>query len=202
MTMFKKTAAACALIALMLIGAVTVVLTVFPLKHAELIERYALMYGHDPAFIASVIHAESKFRSNAVSRAGAQGLMQITPSTGEWLADRLSLENFSNDRLFDVETNIKLGSFYLRSLLDSHNQDIRMALAAYNAGTGNVRRWLNDPQFSSNGTTLAYIPFEETRTYIERVLFNERVYDILFSGRDVFIEVATGVHQFAMFFTK
>ena len=180
MTYFKYTAVACAMLALIIVGAATAVLTVFPLRHVELIEKYAQIYGHNPAFIAAVIHAESKFRPNAVSRADARGLMQITPPTGEWLAERLGLEDFHNDQLFDVHTNIRLGSFYLRSLLDSHDQDVRLALAAYNAGTGNVRRWLADPQFSSDGETLDYIPFGETRTYIERVLFNEHVYGILF----------------------
>jgi len=202
MTILKKATVVCAIAALLIVGAVTAVLTVFPLRHAELIERYARIYGHDPAFIASVIHAESKFRPNAVSRAGAQGLMQIMPATGEWLADRLGVEGFTNEHLFDVETNIMLGSFYLRSLLDSHNQDIRLALAAYNAGTSNVRRWLDDPEFSRDGETLYHIPFEETRTYIERVLFNERVYGILYGGRDVFISMASGLQQFAVFFSQ
>ena len=198
MSTLKKIVVVFTLATLLVIGTATAVITAFPLRYAETIERYARIYGHDPAFIASVIHAESKFRQHAVSRAGAQGLMQITPPTGEWLAERAGLEDFTNEQLFDVETNIMLGSFYLRSLLDSHGQDMRLALAAYNAGTGNVRRWLNDPRFSYNGQTLDHIPFEETRTYIERVLFNKRIYAILYGGRDVIIRMTAGLQQFAM----
>ena len=202
MTLFKKITLFCAFLAILALGGAMAILTVFPLKHADIIERYAQAYGHDSAFIASVIHAESKFRYNAESRAGARGLMQITPSTGEWLAGRVGLEGFTNEQLFDIETNIMLGSFYLRSLLDNHNQDMRIALAAYNAGTGNVRRWLEDPQFSRNGKTLDHIPFGETSTYIERVLFNERIYAILYGCREMFNEMALGLQQIAVFFSR
>ena len=187
MTTTNKLLLVCAIAVLLAAAAITAILIAFPLRHAEIIERHAQINNLDPAFIAAVIHAESKFRPNAVSRADARGLMQITPPTGEWLAGQLGLEGYSDELLFDIETNIKLGSFYLRRLLDQHNQDVRVALAAYNAGTGNVRRWLQDPQFSSDGASLSYIPFGETRTYVERVLFNQRVYAILYSLRDIFL---------------
>ena len=202
MTMLKKAAIACTLIVLLIMGAIVALLAVFPLRHSDIIERYAQIYAHDPAFIAAVIHAESKFRPYAVSRAGAQGLMQITPATGEWLASRLGLEDFTNDQLFDVEVNIMLGSFYLRSLLDGNGQDVRLALAAYNAGTGNVRKWLNDPELSHNGKTLDHIPFEETRTYIERVLFNQRVYGIIYQNRGLAIALSDGLQQISVIFSR
>ncbi|MCL2674724.1 MAG: lytic transglycosylase domain-containing protein [Defluviitaleaceae bacterium] len=186
MTLTNKILLACTVVILLAAAAITAVLVVFPIRHAEIIERHAQINNLDPAFIAAVIHAESKFRPDAVSRADARGLMQITPPTGEWLAEHLRLQGFTNEQLFDIETNIKLGSFYLRRLLDQHNQDVRVALAAYNAGTGRVRGWLQDPQFSQDGVTLSYIPFGETRTYIERVLFNQRIYAILYTLRDIF----------------
>jgi len=186
MTLTNKILLVCTIIILLIAVAITAILTAFPIRHAEIIERHAQINNLEPAFVAAVIHAESKFRPLAVSRADARGLMQITPPTGEWLAEHLRLEGFTTEHLFDIETNIKIGSYYLRRLLDQHNQDVRVALAAYNAGTGNVRRWLNDSQFSPDGTTLAYIPFGETRTYIERVLFNQRIYAILYSFRDSF----------------
>lgn len=187
MTLFKKISIACALIALLVFGFFMAVLTLFPLRYSVLIERYAQIYDHDPAFIAAVIHAESRFRHEAVSRAGAQGLMQITPTTGEWLAELLGIENFTNYQLFDVEINIRLGSFYLRNLLNNHDQNKRMALAAYNAGTGRVRSWLNDPQFSHDGKTLYHIPYGETRTYIDRVLLNQRIYSVLYFLRSLVV---------------
>jgi len=185
MTLTQKVLILCAITVLLFMGAAAAVLTIFPLRYAAIIEEHAQINNLEPAFIAAVIHAESKFVSDAVSRAQAQGLMQITPPTGEWLAELTGLEGFTNEQLFDVETNIKLGSFYLRRLLDQNNQDIRIALASYNAGTGNVRSWLRNPQYSSDGKTLDYIPFGETRTYIERVLFNQRVYAILYFFRSI-----------------
>ncbi|MCL2618043.1 MAG: hypothetical protein FWD98_03205, partial [Defluviitaleaceae bacterium] len=81
------------------------------------------------------------------------------------------------------------------NLLDNHDQNLRLALASYNAGTGRVRGWLGDPQFSTDGATLDHIPFEETRTYIRRVLFNERVYTVLYGGRNVFLTIMTGIQR-------
>lgn len=171
------------LLLLCIIGGALAVLMIFPMRHLEAIERYAARYELSPAFISAVIHAESKFRVDAVSRAGAQGLMQIMPGTGEWLAGLIGIEGFTTEALFEPETNIRIGSFYLRSLLDQNSQNVRHALAAYNAGTGNLRRWLQDPELSSDGITLEHIPFEETRTYIDRVIFNQRIYAILFAIR-------------------
>ena len=152
----------------------------YPLRHVDLIIKYANEYDLSPAFVASVIRAESRFRETVVSNRGAKGLMQIMDTTGEWLAGELGMDGFEAEHIFDPEINIRLGSFYLRRLLNQFDGEVKVALAAYNAGSGTVRGWLNDPAFSTDGRTLSYIPFPETRRYVERIDRFIRVYDVYF----------------------
>ena len=173
------------LLMLCAVGGILAVLTLFPMRHLATIEHYALMYELQPEFVSAIIHAESRFRADAISHAQAMGLMQIMPSTGEWLAELMGIDDFTTDQLFDPDKNIRMGSFYIRHLLDINDQDERRALAAYNAGTGNLRRWLNDPELSSDGKTLEHIPFTETRNYVDRVARNQRIYKVLFTIRNL-----------------
>lgn len=162
------------------------IITFYPLKHADLIIYYANENGLSPAFLASVIRAESRFREDAVSRAGAKGLMQIMDSTGAWLASEMGMTNFDPELVFDPEINIRIGSFYLRRLLNQFDGEKTVALAAYNAGSGTVRGWLNDPKFSEDGRTLSHIPFLETRSYVERIERFTFVYEIYFRIIELF----------------
>ena len=152
----------------------------FPLRHVDLIIKYANEYNLSPAFVASVIRAESRFRETIVSNRGAKGLMQIMDTTGEWLAGELGMDGFETEHVFEPEINIRLGSFYLRRLLNQFDGEVKVALAAYNAGSGTVRGWLSDPRYSTDGRTLFYIPFPETRRYVERIDRFNRVYDVYF----------------------
>ena len=138
-----------------------------PLEFEELIYRYSEEHDLDPFLVKAFIMAESSFNPNAVSPMGARGLMQIMPSTGEWLAERMGIEHHE-EYLFSPAYNIRMGTYYLRLLLDLF--DIQnTALAAYNAGMGNVGNWLEDERYSADGETLHTIPFRETREYVERV---------------------------------
>lgn len=114
-----------------------------------IIRRAANTHQVDFALVKAVIKAESSFNPNAISRAGAQGLMQIMPA---------NFESFAISNPFDPEENITAGTRYLRYLMDRYNQDLRLALAAYNAGPGAVDRYGDIP------------PFRETRGYVQRVL--------------------------------
>ena len=146
-----------------------------PLKFRELIESAAVEFGLAPAHIAAVILSESSFRAEAVSSAGAIGLMQIMPDTGAWIAGKFAdMEEFTQDLLFQPELNIRFGSWYLRWLLDRYGGDMTNATAAYHAGQGRVDQWLQNEEYSADGITLRQIPYRETSRYTERVL---RIYE-------------------------
>jgi soluble lytic murein transglycosylase len=150
----------------------------FQLKYTELIRQYSEEYDLEPAFVAGVICTESKFKEEAVSRAGARGLMQIMPATGEEIAEALGV-SFHIEDLFDPETSIRFGCYYLRQQLDRFDQNKAVALAAYNAGPHKAAQWLSEYGLDSRGR-IAYIPYEETKNYVNRVLQAEENYANLY----------------------
>lgn len=152
----------------------------YPAKHTEYIRQYAKVYQVDPYLVMSIIKAESNFDAEAVSHKNAKGLMQIIQPTAEWLADRMELTDFSYESITEPALNIQMGCYYLSYLLEQYQGDLKNALAAYNAGTGNVNQWLRDPAYSKDGKTLSRIPFPETRRYITRVTNNLRMYKLLY----------------------
>ena len=133
----------------------------YPLKYEAIVEGHARNYRLDPALLAAVIYRESKFDARAGSRAGAIGLMQLTPATARGIALRTGGTRFKMADLYDPEINIRYGAWYLRHLLDSFDGDVRKALAAYNGGRGNVERG---------------VVFAETRAYVQQVLAARDVY--------------------------
>lgn len=142
---------------------------VFPMKYKEQVLESSKHYNIDPLLIFSIIKAESKFNPNALSRRGAKGLMQIMDQTGEWAATELKMSEFTSEKLFDPQVNIEIGCWYVAKLLAQYDGNIPTLLAAYNAGTGNVYKWRNNKDYSLDGITIDYIPFGETRRYIEKV---------------------------------
>lgn len=153
---------------------------IFPMRYKAQVYESAGHYDIDPLLIFSIIKAESKFNPNAISNRGAKGLMQIMDRTGEWAAEELNRSNFTSDKLFDPGVNIDIGSWYVAKLLKQYDGDISIVLAAYNAGTGNVYKWRNNTEYSLDGVTLDYIPFEETRDYVEKVNRNLKFYRYLY----------------------
>jgi len=151
----------------------------YPLLYEELIFHYSAERDLDPFFVMGVIRAESTFRSHVTSPVGASGLMQIMPTTGEWLAERMGI-SFEPYDLFNPAYNIRMGTYYLRHLIGIFDYT-DTALAAYNAGTGNVTNWLGDERYSADGVTLHTIPFPETREYVERVNRYTEIYRELYS---------------------
>lgn len=150
----------------------------FQLKYTEMICKYSEEYDLEPSFVAGVIYTESKFREDAVSRVGARGLMQIMPQTGEEIAEALG-EPFSVDDLFEPEISIRYGCFYLRQQLDRFDQNKAVALAAYNAGPNRAEQWLAEYGLDSRGR-IAYIPYEETKNYVNRVFQAQENYANLY----------------------
>ncbi len=148
----------------------------YPLHYDDYIIEHAETYGLPPELVASVINVESSFDANAVSNSGAIGLMQIMPTTGEEIAKKLEYESFSKDDLFHEYTNIRIGCYYLKYLIDYFNGDLRNALASYNAGMSNVNSWLGSDKYSEDGKHLKDTPYKETNEYIERVYKNLQKY--------------------------
>jgi soluble lytic murein transglycosylase len=146
-----------------------------PLNHASVIREQAAAKGLDPTLIAAVIYAETKFQPRE-SSAGAQGLMQLLPSTALFIAKKSGGTAFVPKDLGDPRVNIRYGSWYLRWLLDHYQGNETLAVAAYNAGLGNVDSWVERAHASGNTFTVSDIPFPETKAYVRRVLNAKREY--------------------------
>ena len=141
----------------------------YPMEYTDLIRRYAGDNGLEPAYVASVILAESSYDPQAVSSVNAQGLMQILPDTGEWIAGKFD-ETYVEGCLFDPDTNLRYGCWYLGFLMDRYGGDMTCASSAYHQGQGTVDKWLRDPTISEDGLTLTSIPSDATKTYVQRIL--------------------------------
>ena len=149
---------------------------VLPLRHDDIIRQQARDKNLDPALIAAVIYSESHFRDAQVSPAGAIGLMQLTPATAQDIARRSGATNFRLADLDDPQVNISYGSYQLRYLLQRYGGNDVLAVAAYNAGEGNVDKWLVDASVNDRRFKVSEIPFAETRQYVQRVIEARRQY--------------------------
>jgi soluble lytic murein transglycosylase len=146
-----------------------------PLRHEDIIRQQAEAKRIDPALIAAVIFAESKFRDQT-SATGAKGLMQIQPSTARFIAQRSGGTAFEEADLATPQINIQYGTYYLRYLLDRYGDNKVLAVAAYNGGETNVDRWIVESGRRGKAFHVADIPFPETRAYVNRVLKAESDY--------------------------
>jgi soluble lytic murein transglycosylase len=153
----------------------------FPLDYYEIVEENANSRGLDPYLVMGLIKAESNFDSAANSHRDARGLMQLQPQTAAWCADKMGLEDYSDDRLFEAELNIKIGCYYLEYLYNKYD-NIDLAIMAYNAGEGNVSAWLNNQEYSSDGENIDVVPFAETANYIENVEKYHNIYKKLYEN--------------------
>ncbi len=149
-----------------------------PVQYAKYIHQYADEYRIDPMLVIAVIKVESNFEKDAVSPMDARGLMQVLPKTAAWIAGELD-EKYSQEKLFDPETNIRYGTFYLRYLIDHFNNE-DLAIAAYNGGMGNVSDWIEEDTISKEGEKLHNIPIDETREYVVKVKTNKEIYTKLY----------------------
>jgi soluble lytic murein transglycosylase len=140
-----------------------------PLKHDDIIRQQAADKDLDPALIAAVIYEESRFRDQT-SHAGARGLMQITPDTAAFIAKHSGGYRFEQTDLATPQINIAYGSYFLRYLLDHYDGNEGAALAAYNAGIGNVDKWVAEAGGVESFDIESHVPFPETRAYVENVL--------------------------------
>ena len=155
----------------------------WPLVNIETVKREAEAHGLDPMLLLAVIRAESSYRETAVSSMSAIGLMQILPSTGRRIADLLGLSGVEPEALFEPETNIRLGSWYLGALLREFRDQAPLALAAYNAGPFRVKRWLEQTGRESLDEFIEQIPYDQTREYVKKILTFQYTYGRLYLGR-------------------
>ncbi len=150
----------------------------FPIHYYDTVSEVAAQYNADPLLILSVIKAESGFERTAVSHRDAMGLMQLTESTAEWCAAQMGAPQGVD--LHDERTNIALGTWYFAHYLYGKYGDLDTVLAAYNAGPGNVDKWLDDTRYSSDAHSLDNIPYPETHTFVKRVKLYYAIYQLLY----------------------
>ncbi len=157
----------------------------------EQVRPKATELGLDDAWVYGLMRQESRFVTNATSSAGAKGLMQLMPTTARWVAKKINMGNFSQDRVTDMDTNVTLGTNYMKMVLESLDNHPVLASAAYNAGPGRARRWRAERPLE--GAIYAEtIPFNETRDYVKKVMSNAVYYGALFEQRPQSLKARLG----------
>ena len=156
-----------------------ILMYLYPQKYQEYVYKYSQELGIDPMLTYAIIKAESNFNEDVVSSSGAVGLMQLMEKTAEEQARRLNIE-YTKEILCNPELNLKLGLNYFNTLLDYFNQNYILAFAAYNAGLGNVEKWIASGTIKQDGSDIENIPFKETNMYVRKVIKNYEIYKELY----------------------
>jgi len=144
-----------------------------PVRYQSEISKYADKFALDEELLTALIYVESRFDQYSKSPKGAIGLMQLMPSTANWVADQLGYNNFNLADLDDPELNIKFGSWYFAYLYQKFDKDLIITIAAYNAGENNVRKWINN---GWEGNLQQELPFLETDNFVRRVISTREYY--------------------------
>ena len=163
----------------------------FPTPFQRSVVERAQAIGLDPAYVYGLIRQESRFIMDARSHVGASGLMQVMPATARWTAKKIGLTNFTPDQINDRETNIAIGTAYLKLALDDFAGSMPLAAAAYNAGPGRPRNWRNGPVLEA-AIWAENVPFAETRDYVKKVLANTTNYAALLTGQPQSLKARLG----------
>ena len=148
--------------------------SVYKKEYSEYVTKYAEQYGVEENLIYALIKAESNFNPDAVSHQNAKGLMQLMQSTAEDLAKKSKI-NLNNEIILEPEVNIQLGTQYIASLLNKYDC-VEVALAAYNAGSGNVDKWISSGKIKADGSDIENIPYKETNTYVRKIMRDYEIY--------------------------
>lgn len=144
------------------------------MNYKKEVYEYSEQNKVDPLLTFAIIKAESNFNENSISTSEAKGLMQLMDATAADMAKRLE---FGEYNLFKPDDNICLGTKYISTLLQYYNNNIYLALAAYNAGIGNVNKWIENGIIKEDGSDIENIPFKETQNYVRKVMRNYRIYE-------------------------
>ena len=163
----------------------------FPTPYRDTVVQRSRAINLDPAYVYGLIRQESRFIMDARSGVGASGLMQVMPATARWTAKKIGLPGFTPDQLADRETNITIGTGYLKLVLDDFAGSMPMAAAAYNAGPGRPRVWRNGPVLEA-AIWAENVPFTETRDYVKKVLSNTTNYAALLTGQPQSLKARLG----------
>jgi len=171
----------CILVGIIL-STIVVLKTFYPLKYSKEVISYASNYHIDPYLALAVINTESRFNKDATSSQEAKGLMQITDSTAKEINDNInSTDEINENSLYDVNINIELGCNYLQTLIAKYNGNYYLAVIAYNAGMGNLDKWIQQGIVDDNlETTDINLPFSETTKYLKKVIHCYKIYKIIY----------------------
>jgi len=144
-------------------------------EYSEYVSKYSQEYNVDENLIYALIKAESNFEADAVSNKKALGLMQLMPATAEEVADKIDIQ-LTEDNILEPDININIGTKYISTLLEKY-ECVEVALAAYNAGIGNVDKWIENGIIKADGSDIENIPFKETNTYVRKILRDYKIYN-------------------------
>jgi soluble lytic murein transglycosylase len=166
----------------------------FPMPHKQAVLERSRAIGLDPAYVYGLIRQESRFIVDARSGVGASGLMQVMPATASWTAKKIGLTSFKPHQITERDTNIAIGTGYLKLVLDDFAGSMPMAAAAYNAGPGRPRAWRGQPGAPVMEAAIwaENVPFSETRDYVKKVLANTTIYATLISGQTQSLKTRLG----------
>lgn len=152
---------------------------IYPTKYSQYVEKYAEEYRIDKYMVYAIIKAESNFNPKAKSASNAIGLMQIMETTAIETANKMNL-NVTEEDLFNPELNIQIGLKYFADLLKTYDNNYALAIIAYNAGIGNVDKWIADGIIQENAQDLENVPFKETNNYVRKILRDYQIYKELY----------------------
>lgn len=181
--MAKKITIICVIVIVLYFGVMFIFKNIFyPQRYKKYVDKYCSLYSIDPDLVYSVIKQESNFNDGSISTKGAEGLMQIMPATAKEVAQNINSVDENDFDLMDKETNINIGVKYLAYLIERYNGNIYIALAAYNAGLGNVDKWFEDDALNYNNyeKILNNIKFTETQKYVSNIIKYYNMYKKLY----------------------
>ena len=167
---------------LLVYGFIGIKTYVYPLEYKDEVLEYSKKYNLDPYLVFAVINTESGFDKHATSSKDARGLMQITQSTAKEVNEITnSVDSLNEENIYNEDINIELGCQYLASLISRYNGNYYLAICSYNAGIGNVDKWISQGQITEDfNTTDVELPFKETTKYLKKVIHNYKMYKIIY----------------------
>lgn len=164
----------------------------FLAPYRDAMQTHIREYGLEEAWVYGLMRQESRFATSAKSSVGAAGLMQVMPSTADWIAKKMGWKSYRQSMLHQIDTNLKLGTYYLKNVMSALDDSPVLASAAYNAGPGRARRWRGDTPME--GAIYAEtIPFDETRDYVKKVMSNTVYYASQFNAAQMPLKQRLGV---------